>query len=68
MALTYANDIEAVPCLQVGFVLYKHMHISYHQLVIMLVTHQLEILVNIELHLLTDCTAVHIEPEVEINI
>ena len=24
---------EAVPCLQVGFVLYKHMHISYHQLV-----------------------------------
>ena len=28
---------EAVPCLQVGFVLYKHMHISYHQLVLMLV-------------------------------
>ena len=24
----YANEVEAVPCLQVGFVLYKHMHIS----------------------------------------
>ena len=24
---------EAVPCLQGGFALYKHMHISYHQLV-----------------------------------
>ena len=34
---------EAVLCLQVGFVLYKHMHISYHQLVTQLV------LVNITL-------------------
>ena len=24
---------EAVLCLKVGFVLYKHMHISYHKLV-----------------------------------
>ena len=25
---------EAVPCLQVSFVLYKHMHISYHHLLV----------------------------------
>ena len=24
---------EAVPCLQAGFTLYKHVHISYHQVV-----------------------------------
>ena len=40
MAFTQSNmqmhgvKAEAVPCLQVGFVLYKHMHISYDQLVI----------------------------------
>ena len=29
----YEVKAEAVPCLQVGFMLYTHMHISYHHLV-----------------------------------
>ena len=36
---------EAVPCLQVGFALYKHMHISYHH--VSYVSYSLVITLNI---------------------
>ena len=56
---------EAVPCLQVGFALYKHMHISYHDVCYMLVTTHYSSHYtcknHIELHLLSDHTAVHID-------
>ena len=35
--LMHEVKAEAVPCLQVGFVLYKHMHISYHHVSYLLV-------------------------------
>ena len=70
MAFTWSNmqmcDVkaEAVPCLQVGFMLYKHMHISTYTPYSLHCTCKH----HIELHLLTDYTAVHIELEVEIKI
>ena len=74
MAFTWSNmqihevKAEAVPCLQVGFMLYKHMHISISS-VNQLLSCELSVSKHhIELHLLTNCTAVHVEPEVEIKI
>ena len=56
---------EAVPCLQVGFALYKHMHISYHITHITLCI----ALVNIILSCTCYLTALlYIEIEVEIKI
>ena len=40
---------EAVPCLQVGFALYKHMHISHHQCI------------TLRIAPVIDCTAVRID-------